>query len=185
MEEPELPRDALDRADLWGSFLFFCETFFPLVTGREFIISCPQGRESHHITISRALTKVSRGELTNLLINIQPGSGKSVILSMWVAWMMSRYPDSNFLYIAFSHDLASKHTAFIKRVMENAVYQSTFGIRIKSDSKAKDHDHSERVYCSLSVMTVCNLMNTKLTHCNAPIVTRTGRTKMASRPPLS
>ena len=139
MEEIELPRDALDRADLWGSFLFFCETFFPLVTGRDFIISRPQGRESHHITIARALTKVSRGELTNLLINIQPGSGKSVILSMWVAWMMSRYPDSNFLYIAFSHDLASKHTAFIKRVMENAVYQSTFGIRIKSDSKAKDH----------------------------------------------
>lgn len=139
MEELELPRDMLDKAELWGSFLFFCETFFPLVTGREFIISRPQGRESHHITIARALTKVSRGELTNLLINIQPGSGKSVILSMWVAWMMSRYPDSNFLYIAFSHDLASKHTAFIKRIMENAVYQATFGVKIKSDSKAKDH----------------------------------------------
>jgi len=139
MEEPELPREMLDRAELWGSFLFFCETFFPLVTGREFIISRPRGRESHHITIAKALTKVSRGELTNLLINIQPGSGKSAILTMWVAWMMSRYPDSNFLYVAFSHDLASKHTAFIKRVMENSVYQATFGVKIKSDSKAKDH----------------------------------------------
>lgn len=139
MEEPALTKQQLDRAELWGSFLFFCETFFPLVTGRNFIISAPTGRESHHVTISRALTKVSRGEITNLLINVQPGSGKSVLLSMWVAWMMSRFPDSNFLYIAFSHDLASKHTSFIKRVMENSVYQYTFGVKIKSDSKAKDH----------------------------------------------
>lgn len=139
MTESTLTKKQLDRAELWGSFLFFCETFFPLVTGREFIISRPQGRESHHVTISRALTKVSRGEITNLLINVQPGSGKSVLLSMWVSWMMSRYPDSNFLYIAFSHDLASKHTAFIKRVMENSVYQYLFDVKIKTDSKAKDH----------------------------------------------
>jgi len=139
VNEFNIPEHEYLKTQLHGSFLLFCQTFFPLVTSRKFEISNPTGRESHHKIISRALTKVSDCEINSLLINIQPGSGKSVLLSMWVAWMMSRYPDSNFLYIAFSHDLASKHTAFIKRVMENSHYRTIFGVDIRSDSKAKDH----------------------------------------------
>ena len=139
MQEPTLSNLELRKADLWGSFLYYCQVMFPLVTGRDFIISTPTCRESHHITIARALTKVSRGEIKNLLINVQPGSGKSILMCMWVTWMYSRYPKSNFLYVAYSHDLASKHTAFIKRVMSTPVYQHTFGVKLRSDSLAKDH----------------------------------------------
>lgn len=64
------------RAELWGSFLLFTRTFFPIVTGREFVISNPVGRESHFITIARELTKVSRLKTNNLLINVPPGHGK-------------------------------------------------------------------------------------------------------------
>jgi len=127
------------RSQLWGSFLLYCQVMFPLVTGRDFIISQPRSRESHHVTISRSLTQLARGEINSLLINVQPGSGKSILLTMWVSWLMSRWPDSNFLYIAYGHDLASKHTAFIKRVMENPFYKSMFGVEIRSDSKARDH----------------------------------------------
>lgn len=42
------------RAKLTGSLLLFTQTFFPLLTGRDFIISNPDGRESHFITICRA-----------------------------------------------------------------------------------------------------------------------------------
>jgi hypothetical protein len=138
MEEQTLPKLMQDRAELWGSFLFFCETFFPLVTGRPFIISAPTARESHHVTIARELTKCARLETRSLLINVPPGYGKSVMLSMFVAWVMSRWPDSNHLYIAYGHELAAKHTAFIKKIMENSVYQYTFDIKIRHDSKAKD-----------------------------------------------
>lgn len=127
------------RAQLWGSFLLFTRTFFPIVTGREFTISNPIGRESHFITIARELTKVSRLQTNNLLINVPPGHGKSVMLSMWAAWNMSRFPDSQFLYISYGHELAAKHTEFIKRVISSAHYRDIFDVHIRHDSKAKDY----------------------------------------------
>lgn len=45
--------DAELAAKLKGSLLLFIQAFFPILTGREFIISRPHGRESHFITICR------------------------------------------------------------------------------------------------------------------------------------
>ena len=126
------------KAQLWGSFLLFVQTFFPLVTARPFHISNPPGRESHFITISKELTLVARMLLDSLLINIAPGSGKSVMVSMWVAWTMSRWPNSQYLYISYGHELASKHTEFIRRIIQNSHYKTLFGVEVRSDSKAKD-----------------------------------------------
>ncbi len=126
------------KAQLWGSFLLFVQTFFPLVTGRQFHVSSPPGRESHFITIAKELTLVARMQLDSLLINVAPGSGKSVLVSMWVAWTMSRWPNSQYLYISYGHELASKHTEFIRRIIQNSHYKRLFGVEVRSDSKAKD-----------------------------------------------
>jgi hypothetical protein len=127
------------RARMYGSFLMFCETFFPLVTGREFKISKPLGRESHFITIAKELTLVFKMQISSLVVTIPPGSGKSTILCLWVAWCMARYPDSQFLYISYGFELAAKHTEFIRRIMMNPHYIALFGITIRHDMKAKDH----------------------------------------------
>src|SRR5271157_4407249 len=97
-------------AELRGSLLRFTQFFYPLLTGRDFIVSNPAGRESHHITVARALTQVCRLEIPNnrLLINISPGSGKSTLLAAWVAWTLASYPDSRYLYISYSKVLAAK-----------------------------------------------------------------------------
>lgn len=126
------------KADLFGSFLLFCRTFFPLVTGHEFTLSNPIGRESHFITISRELTNVARMRCPALIINVPPGSGKSTLLALWVAWTLAKYPDSQYLYISYGHELAAKHTAFIKRIIETSHYRHVFGISVRSDSRAKD-----------------------------------------------
>ena len=127
-------------AFLKGSLLEFCKFFFQHLTNREFIISNPNGRESHHITLARQLTKVSRLEIPSqrLIINIPPGHGKSVFCSMWTAWNLAQYPDCNFLYISYSHDLAAKHTAFIKNIMTSRMYKYLFDVEISGDSRAKD-----------------------------------------------
>lgn len=127
------------RAMLWGSFLDFCKVFFPLVTGREFSISRPTGRESHFITISRELTLCKRMQNNSLLINVPPGSGKSTLLAMWVAWTMSEFPNSQYLYVSYGHELAAKHTEFIRRIIQCPHYAALFGIYIRHDMKAKDH----------------------------------------------
>jgi predicted phage terminase large subunit-like protein len=128
-------------ATLKGSLLEFTKTFYPLLTGRQFIISNPLGREAHVITISRALTRAARLELPTqrLLINIAPGHGKSLLLSMWVAWTMASYPDSRFLYISYSKVLAAKHTETIKRILQLSHYNYLFDVRIRHDSKAREY----------------------------------------------
>lgn len=126
------------RAKLLGSFLLFVQTFFPLVVGREFYVSEPVGRESHFVTIARELTEVFRQQKFDTVINVPPGHGKSTLLAMWVAWCMAHNPQSNFLYISYGHELAAKHTDFIKRIISNSYYMAVFDIDVSSDSRAKD-----------------------------------------------
>jgi predicted phage terminase large subunit-like protein len=123
---------------LRGSLIEFCRYFFEYITGREFIISRPVGRESHHITCCRALTSVFRLEILREIINIPPGCGKSTLCSMWVAWGLAHYPDSNYLYISYSHELAAKHTYFIRSIVASKMYRYLFDVGIDPESRAKD-----------------------------------------------
>jgi len=125
-------------AKLKGSLLLFIQAFFPILTGREFIISRPHGRESHFITICRALTKCTRLESLRLLINVPPGHGKSVIVSFWLAWCYAKWPDCNFLYISFAKSLASTHTDTVRRIMGLTQYKALFDVHLRDDSQAKD-----------------------------------------------
>lgn len=125
-------------AKLNGSFLLFVRTFYPLLTGREFILSNPLSRESHFITVSRALTKCARLQARRLIINIPPGHGKSIMCCMWIAWTLSMNPDSRFLYISYSHTLAASHTDIVRRIVMLREYRELFNIELRSDSKAKD-----------------------------------------------
>jgi len=133
-------RDEL-ASQLRGSLLDFTEFFYPLLTGRTFIVSRPIGRESHHITICRELTSAARLEIPDhrLLINVSPGSGKSTLLAMFVAWTLAKYSDSRYLYLSYSKVLAAKHTETIKRIMQLAHYKFLFEVDIRHDSKAREY----------------------------------------------
>lgn len=123
---------------LRGSLLEFTRYFFEYLTGREFIISQPIGRESHHITVCRALTQAKRLESLRQIINLPPGSGKSTLAAMFAAWCWAEYPDSNFLYISYGHELAVKHTAFIRSIVSSKMYGYLFDVHIDNESRAKD-----------------------------------------------
>jgi predicted phage terminase large subunit-like protein len=126
------------KAQLWADFLLFIQTFFPIITGREFHVSQPSGRESHFLTVARALTQASSLKALSQVINMPPGYGKSTMVSYWVAWTLSRWPDSQFLYISYGMELATKHTETIRRIINSREYRDLFDIEIRGDSKAKD-----------------------------------------------
>ena len=128
-------------AELKGSLLLFTRFFYKYLTGRDFIVSNPPGRESHHITVCRAFTKLFREQnhAYGLIINLPPGYGKSVMTSMWIAWCYAHYPDCNFLYISYSHELAAAHTSFIKQIMSSRMFKYLFDVEISGDTRAKDH----------------------------------------------
>ena len=130
-----------EASRLRGSLLEFTKFFFKYITNRDFIISNPHGRESHHITVCRELTRIFRLETESQreMINLSPGFGKSIMLSHFVAWCYAHYPDCNFLYLSYASDLASKHTSFIRTIMSSPIYKYLFDVEIKQDSRAKDH----------------------------------------------
>ncbi len=131
-------RDERLRELLLSDFLLFTRHFFELKTGREFILSKPVSAESHFITVADALVKVFTGQTTRLLINIPPGWGKSLLIKMFICWATGHHPDSNHMYISYSHELASAHTHDIKQTMTMPIYKHLFGIDIPRDSSAKD-----------------------------------------------
>ena len=126
------------QAELLGSFLTFTRLFYELRTGRKFIVSEPINRESHFITVAKALTKVFRGEITRLIINVPPRHGKTELLIHFVAWALAHYSDSNFLYISYAHNLAKRQTQTIRDILTLPYYRKMFDITLSDESTAKD-----------------------------------------------
>lgn len=128
-------------ARLRGSLYEFTRFFTKHITNRDFIESNPVGRESHQKIICRELTAMTRMEHPdeNLLINVEPGSGKSLHICMWVAWCYVHNPKANFLYISYSQTLAAEQTAFIKLIMTSQMYGYLFDVFLSKDTQAKDH----------------------------------------------
>lgn len=128
-----------DRAKLLGSLLLFTQVFYKLRTGREFLLSNPIHRESHFITASKTLTKVARGEIARLNFNMPPRYGKTELLIHFIAWTLAQWPDSNNLYVSYSHSLAKKQTQTIKQIIELPHYRKMFDVEISRDTSAKDN----------------------------------------------
>lgn len=124
---------------LLGSLLLFTQNFYLERTGRRFDLSDPPGRTSHYIEICQALTKVLRGETRRLIINVPPRYGKTELVIQFVAWALAIYPDSNFLYVSYSHTLAKKQTQTIRSIIQLPMYKHFFDVSLKDDASAKDN----------------------------------------------
>lgn len=124
---------------LLKDFLDFTRCFYLERTGRRFDLSYPDGRESHYLTIIDALVRVINGDCKRLIINVPPRYGKTELLINFTAWAMARHPDSNFIYVSYSHSLSRKQTATIKQIIDLPMYRHLFGIKIRDDVSAKDN----------------------------------------------
>jgi predicted phage terminase large subunit-like protein len=132
LKDASTERDRLQR-----SLLAFTQDFYYLRTGRRFDLSQPVGRESHYLTICRALVKVIKGETKRLMINVPPRYGKTELLIEFVAWALSQYPDSNFLYVSYSLGLAKKQTKTIRQIVAMNEYRDLFDVALSGDTAAQ------------------------------------------------
>lgn len=140
MQEPNIKLLEL-RSRLQGSFLMFVQFFYPIITGREFNIDTPVGRESHYVSISRDLTRSYKldPDYQYLLINMPPGHGKSTMLTYWVAWTMSIYPDSMYMYVSYAIEIATEMTLKIRDIISTHEYKTIFDIKIRRDVSGKEY----------------------------------------------
>ena len=134
-----MTQEEIEKYRLQGSLKDFTEVFYYLKSGRKFDISQPISRESHHILIMKELVKVFRGETRRLIINVPPRYSKTTLLIHFIAWSYSQYPDSNFLYVSYSHSLAARQTHEIKQIMESSHYKKIMNVHLRADTQAKDH----------------------------------------------
>lgn len=125
------------KCDLLGSYSTFLRYFFYQRHGKRFEFGHPEARESHHITIAKALTDVFRGKTKRLIINIPPRYGKTEMVVNWIAWCLAHYPDSKFLYVSYGADLATRYTGEVKEIITYDKFQHLFGLKLCNDTKSK------------------------------------------------
>ncbi len=126
------------RRTLLSNLFVFHRFMFEKRTGREFMLSRPDGNESHFKTVCRELEDAFYLKSTRLVINIPPGWAKSELCKSFICWCFAHYPDCKFLYISHSFELATVHTASIKQTLCMPIFKQLFGIEIRRDSSAKD-----------------------------------------------
>ena len=126
-----------EKDRLSSSLMEFTQDFYYLRTGRRFELSQPVARESHYITICRALVRVMKGEVKRLVINVPPRYGKTELLIHFVAWGLAQYPDSNFLYVSYSLGLAKKQTKTIRQIIAMQEFRDIFGVQLSDEASAQ------------------------------------------------
>lgn len=84
------------------------------------------------------LMAVSRGETEHLLINVPPGTMKSLLVSVfWPAWEWTRDPALKYFCASYGQDLATRDTMKMHDIVTSPWYQQSFGIRFRADQDQK------------------------------------------------
>src|SRR5437868_4780120 len=115
-------RDRLLRAILRQNLSAFAQkAFATLEPGRRF---SPNWHFDH---LAWALSRVARGELRRLIINVPPRSGKSSLASIaFAAWVMGHDPTKRLICVSYSEELARKFSLYTRRVVESPWYRELF-----------------------------------------------------------
>ena len=78
----------------------------------------------HHDLICRKLEAVTRGDLKRLVINIPPGTMKSILVSVaWPSWEWLRTPEKRKLYHAQDGDLMRRDSMKARLIIESDLYR--------------------------------------------------------------
>jgi predicted phage terminase large subunit-like protein len=79
----------------------------------------------HHLCWQ--LSRVARGELSRLIINVPPRSLKSITVSVaFTAWLLGNAPANRIICVSYAEDLARKHSIDTRRVLESDWFQEAF-----------------------------------------------------------
>lgn len=117
-----------------SDFLFFVRYIFYHNNNRKFQVA------PFHLKIVDALMKVYRGETKRLIINIPPRFGKTELaVKMFIAWCLANNPQSRFIHLSYSSELALDNSSLTKEYIQSDAYQALWKMSLKrdADSKAK------------------------------------------------
>jgi predicted phage terminase large subunit-like protein len=131
-EAANIYRRQVAREACEASLLIFSRYFFPTREGLRFRVNW------HHLEICRALEKVHRGEIRNLVINVPPGSSKTELAVInFMAWSIAKNPRCRFLHLSYADTLVEENSSKTKDLIESEEFQALWPLQTRRDSKAK------------------------------------------------
>jgi len=117
----------IDKALAERSLLEFYRQAWGLVEpAREFI------NNWHIEAIAEHLEAVSRREITRLIINVPPGSMKSLAVAVFFpAWVWVNSPERRFIYASYSDTLSRRDSLRCRRIIESDWYKGHWGNKVQ------------------------------------------------------
>ena len=92
----------------------------------------------HLHELCRHLEAVSRGEIRRLLINIPPGCGKSLIVSViWPVWDWIARPDRKWMYASFDAALSQRDALRARQLVESDWFRQRWTVRIDDSAEVQ------------------------------------------------
>ncbi len=120
------------KAKCESSHLFFTRYFFKHRQDMKLIVNW------HHHILGDAVDRVLAGKAKNIVINLPPGGTKTELISInFMARGLALNPQSRFLHISYSDDLASTNSHQAKEIVESEEFQELWPMKIAVDSKSK------------------------------------------------
>lgn len=114
----------------------------------------------HMEAICEHLEAITRGQITRLLINVPPGTMKSMATAVfWPAWEWGPCDRPSMRFIGASHEegLATRDSVKMRRLVQSQWYQDRWPLRMVSDQNAKTYfenqDTGWRQACPVKSMT--------------------------------
>ena len=122
----------LIRHECEESHLFFTRYFFKQRQAISFRVNW------HHVIMCDYIQMVLDGLISNLVINVAPGSSKTetVVINL-IARGLALNPRARFLHLSGSDSLASLNSATARDIIVSDAYQQLWPMRIRDDSKSK------------------------------------------------
>ena len=92
----------------------------------------------HIDVLCQQLEKVSRGEIKRLLINVPPGTMKSLTVSVfWPAWEWASQPELRYLTASYSSHLTIRDNLKVRSIVTSEWYRGAFGVQMDEEQNAK------------------------------------------------
>ena len=129
--EEALLRERLKRK-LEGSLLEYTKWKFETVLKTPFILNW------HHHAICNELELVFSGFTQFLLITLPPRYTKTeIVIKSFMEWSLALVPQSKFIHLSYSDDLALDNSSSVKETILSPEYQTLWPLELKADSKSK------------------------------------------------
>lgn len=92
----------------------------------------------HFVLMANALMDVINGKTKRLIINIPPRYGKTELaVKMFIAYGLALNPQSKFIHLSYSDDLALDNSSQTKEYIESDAFQDIWRMQLKKDAQGK------------------------------------------------